>query len=240
MTKFEPKSDLGNFIIPLSKDKFKIDVLKYLDYTIPIIDRYRFPEEAPYEMIDRFIPQIMEEVYEFSLERQDIRNNDRVTSEFADIILYFVSILTEIHHNFEFSIDKDFRNVAIKTAADKEVSLMEVNNRYHSFYKGLKSQVQEKVIELIGYVRRLYPRRKYHVHTYDPAYMDDPKMTITALTNTAVAITEGIKDLLALYILQLRMENGVKYTDSIDALNKCIMIKMQRNLNRLKDFSFDE
>lgn len=236
MTKFDLETNLGDFAKLDGKDKLKFDIVKYVDYTIPIIDRYTFYGETPYRMIDRFIPQIIEEVYEFSMERQDIRNNDRVTSEFADIILYLVSVLTEIHFNFEYSPENEYR--AIMLASDESVMDITKVAVDHQLYKGLKANVEQKIIYLMANMRMKFPRRKYHVSLPDPEYTENPMLTVNALSEITVNVTKNIRELIALFLIQLKMENGVSYEESLSDLNRCIKLKMQRNLNRMKDFSF--
>ena len=236
MTKFDLETNLGDFVKLEGKDKLKFDILKYVDYTIPIIDRYTFYGETPYRMIDRFIPQIVEEVYEFAMEREDIRNNDRVTSEFADIILYLVSVLTEIHFNFEYSHENEFRGIMISSdETTEDITKVAVN---HQLYKGLKSNVEQKVLCLMANMRMKFPRRKYHVCLPEPEYTENPMLTVNALTEITVNILKNIRELIALFLIQLKMENGVSYEESLADLNRCIKLKMQRNLNRMKDFSF--
>lgn len=236
MTKFDLETNLGDFVKLEGKDKLKFDILKYVDYTIPIIDRYTFYGEKPYRMIDRFIPQIIEEVYEFSMERQDIRNNDRVTSEFADIILYLVSVLTEIHFNFEYSPENEYRMMI--SASDESVMDITKVAVDHQLYKGLKANVEQKIIYLMANMRMKFPRRKYHISLPDPEYTENPMLTVNALSEIIVNVTKNIRELIALFLIQLKMENGVNYEESLSDLNRCIKLKMQRNLNRMKDFSF--
>lgn len=236
MTKFDLETNLGDFVKLEGKDNLKFDIVKYVDYTIPIIDRYSFYGETPYRMIDRFIPQIVEEVYEFAMEREDIRNNDRVTSEFADIILYLVSVLTEIHFNFEYSHENEFRGIIISSdETTEDITKVAVN---HQLYKGLKSNVEQKVLYLMANMRMKFPRRKYHVCLPEPEYTENPMLTVNALTEITVNILKNIRELISLFLIQLKMENGVSYEESLSDLNRCIKLKMQRNLNRMKDFSF--
>ena len=236
MTKFDLETNLGDFVKLEGKDNLKFDIVKYVDYTIPIIDRYSFYGETPYRMIDRFIPQIVEEVYEFAMEREDIRNNDRVTSEFADIILYLVSVLTEIHFNFEYSHENEFRGIIISSdETTEDITKVAVN---HQLYKGLKSNVEQKVLYLMANMRMKFPRRKYHVCLPEPEYTENPMLTVNALTEITVNILKNIRELVSLFLIQLKMENGVRYEESLSDLNRCIKLKMQRNLNRMKDFSF--
>ena len=236
MTKFDLETNLGDFVKLEGKDKLKFDILKYVDYTIPIIDRYAFYGETPYRMIDRFIPQIIEEVYEFSMERQDIRNNDRVTSEFADIILYLISVLTEIHFNFEYSPENEYRMMI--SASDESVMDITKVAVDHQLYKGLKANVEQKIIYLMANMRMKFPRRKYHITLPDPEYAENPMLTVNALSEITVNVAKNIRELIALFLIQLKMENGVSYEESLSDLNRCIKLKMQRNLNRMKDFSF--
>lgn len=236
MTKFDLETNLGDFVKLEGKDNLKFDIVKYVDYTIPIIDRYSFYGETPYRMIDRFIPQIVEEVYEFAMEREDIRNNDRVTSEFADIILYLVSVLTEIHFNFEYSHENEFRGIIISSdETTEDITKVAVK---HQLYKGLKSNVEQKVLYLMANMRMKFPRRKYHVCLPEPEYTENPMLTVNALTEITVNILKNIRELVSLFLIQLKMENGVSYEESLSDLNRCIKLKMQRNLNRMKDFSF--
>lgn len=236
MTKFDLETNLGDFVKLEGKDNLKFDIIKYVDYTIPIIDRYSFYGETPYRMIDRFIPQIVEEVYEFAMEREDIRNNDRVTSEFADIILYLVSVLTEIHFNFEYSHENEFRGIMISSdETTEDITKVAVN---HQLYKGLKSNVEQKVLYLMANMRMKFPRRKYHVCLPEPEYTENPMLTVNALTEITVNILKNIRELVSLFLIQLKMENGVSYEESLSDLNRCFKLKMQRNLNRMKDFSF--
>lgn len=232
MTKFELETNLSNFIKLDGKEKLTVFIPEYVDYNLPIVDKYKFYNEQPYKMIDRFIPQIVEELYEFAIERDDIRANDRVTSEFADILLYLISILSEIKMKYS---PKNADIVATcKNQCEGYISEIRDNN---PIYRGLRANVETRMIELLGTIRTVFPRRKYHINTENPEYTDSSSTIFTGLLGISTYIHSSIVELIGMFIIQHRRENGIPYLESVDNLNRCIKLKMQRNLNRAKEFS---
>ncbi|QQO92482.1 hypothetical protein CPT_Machias_093 [Staphylococcus phage Machias] len=142
----------------------------YLNH-IDVIKRYDFGDEELHQMIDRFLPQIIEESYEFNIEMYNLLKTDNIKEryeltslaslELLDIILYFVSINSTLieKYNLEYkyvielndlNFSKDFvLNTGEKVSDDK-------------FYQTIIDSVSKTVVNNGGHIRRLTPNRKYH------------------------------------------------------------------------------
>lgn len=154
------------------KEGISIDLKSMYENHINVIQRYDFGNEELYQMMDRFIPQIVEEIHEFDNEIFNIVNkitNDKVnlpealseaSLELLDIILYLISINSTLIEKYDKGLLEIERGDIKYT---KEFMLNDGLDVYNiKTYNDSRDVINRLVINILGRNRRLIPNRKYH------------------------------------------------------------------------------
>lgn len=143
----------------------KIDLYSMYDNHVNVIRRYEDENETINDIIEKFIPQVVEEMYEFEVEIDKLMNSDNKSKdqeylnlaslELLDIILYLVSINSSLlkFYNYNEYNQKYLYNTHNYTLME------EFDKRSLSLIS--KSLISTVTVKL-GQQRRLIPNRKYH------------------------------------------------------------------------------
>lgn len=153
------------------RESIELDIKAMYTNHIDVISRYDFGDEELHQMLDRFIPQIVEEVHEFNYEINQVIDNpeysqsekfgyiSNASKELLDIILYLISINSTLLNKY---MDNEFPqtniinyNRTLLLANDKSI------NDYNRL-NGIKTKLNEYLVEYMGLSRRSLPNRKYH------------------------------------------------------------------------------
>lgn len=142
----------------------------YLNH-IDVIKRYDFGDEELHQMIDRFLPQVIEESYEFNIEMYNLLKSDNIKEryelsslaslELLDIILYFVSINSTLIEKYDLEYKYVIELNDLNFSKDFVLNTGEKVND-DKFYQTIIDSVSKTVVNNGGHIRRLTPNRKYH------------------------------------------------------------------------------
>lgn len=192
----------------------KIDMSSLYQNHIEVIRRYDFGDEKLHEMMDRFIPQIVEELYEFEAELENAPNNnfkkflELSSLELLDVILYLVSINSTLIDKFGYEY-KENKKYVFNFNVDPE----NIN------YKKIQLDVLNNTIKVIGASRRICPNRKYHEDKKEATSKEDLNKAIEKIFNYNDVLIEHLFSILfGNYVI----ENPKKVLDKITdvVLNK--------------------
>lgn len=160
-----------------------------------VIKKYDFPDEDLNETSDRFLIQIIEEVYEYSYEQSDKLDTNEViiqTDEMLDILLYLYSYLTTVLERYgqpyrSLKADFDpFFNLESDDPEDKQI--IDMLNE------------EELAMVLIKLLRRINPNRKYHKKNYHnpEEYYDEMSYVLQqTISNIQLVINIILRDIIA-------------------------------------------
>ncbi|WRM43542.1 hypothetical protein [Staphylococcus phage LY01] len=153
------------------RESIELDLKAMYTNHVDVISRYDFGDEELHQMVDRFIPQIVEEIHEFNYEINQITNNpecnqsrkfeyiNNASKELLDIVLYLISINSTLLSKYMDNkfLQKDIINYneTLLLANDKSI------NDYNRL-NGIKMKLNEYLVEYMGLIRRSLPNRKYH------------------------------------------------------------------------------
>lgn len=242
--------EINNNYFALNEDNLYVTVNldKLVDTREKIIRKYRFHNELPYQMIERFTVQINEEYYEYkeelriAIETIESKNlnvddmnlfavNENIGFELMDILLYLCSILSEYKENFlsenyEYSDNSVIYDVMnVYSEKNKEILLTE------NFYDVLKISLNEgekekrkflldDILLTLGEIRRKYPQRKYHKPLLKEKFTDSIKKDKEVNIISANLICNCIGSIIHTWLCLNRNNQSIEMTKNIiDKLN---------------------
>ncbi|QDJ97799.1 hypothetical protein PALS2_174 [Staphylococcus phage PALS_2] len=202
------------------RESIELDISAMYINHVNVISRYDFGNEELHQMVDRFIPQIVEEIHEFNYEINQITNNpeynysqkfeyiNNASKELLDIILYLISINSTL-------LSKYMDNKFLQTSnIDYNKTLLLANDKSISDYDRLddiKTKLNEYLVEYMGLSRRSLPNRKYHQDKEEISEEEQDK-----IVNNLFYITHKT----IVFLLDVLFTNLV-YTKNLDSvLNK--------------------
>ncbi|QXN67854.1 hypothetical protein FPHOBKDP_00100 [Listeria phage LPJP1] len=139
-------------IITEENNSFSFSIENLIENQKHMISKYKFPEETECKMLERFYPQIMEEVQEYLYEvnNQSMDNEKLAILEIMDIYLYIGSVIT--HLIVDYNLNKDhFKKIILEELPSEYKTKLQIDK-----FNDVISEI------LFLNIRRQYPERKYH------------------------------------------------------------------------------
>ncbi|QPI17075.1 hypothetical protein [Staphylococcus phage vB_StaM_SA1] len=191
------------------KEGIAIDLKSMYENHVNVINKYDFGQEELYQMMDRFIPQVVEEIHEFNNEILNIvdkADNDKAnlpealseaSLELLDIILYLISINSTLMEKYEKDLlEREDINFTRQFILNDGTEVYNID-----IYNKAKDAINKIVVDTLGGNRRLIPNRKYHQDKEEISKEDSRRIVFAIFKNNHITILSLMSILFGRFVL---------------------------------------